>query len=79
MADDDDDAKKGTHVNQFHITLSSFISYTGKMGVPLFAVLSNHSAIVEWVLSVNGKCYQLSQKRKQLELNVSYVETHFVS
>lgn len=39
-----------TYFDELQITLSSLISYTGKMRISLFTVFSNDSAVVEWVL-----------------------------
>lgn len=33
------------------VTLSSLISHTGQMGVPLLAVLAHHTAVIEGVFS----------------------------
>ncbi len=37
-------------MNQFLITLSSFISHTGQVGISFLAVLANHTAVVVGVL-----------------------------
>lgn len=33
------------------VALSSLISHTSQMGVPLFTVLAHHTAVIVWVLS----------------------------
>lgn len=37
-------------MNEFLVTLSSFISHTGQMGISLFTVLAHHTAVIVRVL-----------------------------
>lgn len=39
------------YIDQLLVTLSSLVGNTGQMGVSLLTVLSNHTAVVVWVLS----------------------------
>lgn len=39
------------YINKLLVTLSSLISHTSQMGIPLFAVLAHHTAVVIRVLS----------------------------
>lgn len=39
------------YIDQLLVTLSPLIGNTGQMGVSLLTVLSNHTAVVVWVLS----------------------------
>lgn len=37
------------HIDQLLVTLSPLVGHTGQVGVSLFAVLSHHAAVIEWV------------------------------
>lgn len=39
-----------THTDKFMVTLATFISHTGKVGVPLLTVLANHGAVIVLIL-----------------------------
>lgn len=38
-------------MDELLVTLSSLVSHTGQMGIPLLAVLAHHAAVIEGVLS----------------------------
>ena len=40
-----------THLDEFFVALSSLVGDTGQVGVPFLTVLSNHTAVVELILS----------------------------
>ena len=45
-----------TYVNQFHITLSTFVRDTREMRVTFLAVLANNLAVIKRVFSAKKKC-----------------------